>query len=59
MEKVNMAVSYDNGIIISLNETFEGFIHLQDLSWLKKIPHPSKLFQYDQVIEVKILEIDH
>jgi len=49
----------DNGVTISLNENFEGFIQLQDLSWLKKIPHPSKLFQYDQLIEVKLLEIDY
>ena len=49
----------DNGIIISLNENFDGFVHLQDLSWSKKISHPSKLFKHDQLIDVQLLEIDH
>ena len=49
----------DNGVSLSLNENFEGFIHLQDLSWLKKPPHPSKLFQNDQLVEVILLEIDY
>tara|TARA_B100001123_G_C15270609_1_gene1010182 strand:- start:78 stop:1781 length:1704 start_codon:yes stop_codon:yes gene_type:complete len=48
----------DSGITISLKENYEGFIQLQDLSWLKKPPHPSKLFQIDQLIEIKLLEID-
>ena len=49
----------DNGIIINLNENFDGFVHLQDLSWSKKISHPSKIFKYDQLIDFKLLEIDH
>ena len=49
----------DNGVLIGLNENFEGFIQLQDISWLKKPPHPSKLFQTDQSVEVKLLEIDY
>ena len=36
---------------MSLNENFEGSVQLQDLSWLKKPPHPLKLFQSDQLIE--------
>ena len=47
----------DNGVALSLNENFEGFIQPQDLSWLKKPPHPSKLFQNDQLVEVTLLEI--
>jgi len=49
----------DNGVSISLKENFEGFIQPQDLNWLKKPPPPSKLFQDDQTIEVKVLSIDH
>ena len=49
----------DNGVSISLKENFEGFIQLQNLNWLKKPPPPSKLFQDDQTIEVKVLSIDH
>jgi len=49
----------DNGVLVGLSENFEGFIQLQDISWLKKPPHPSKLFQTDQSVEVKLLEIDY
>ena len=49
----------DNGVSLVLNENFEGFVHLQDLSWLKKPPHPSKLFQNNQLVEVILTEIDY
>ena len=49
----------DSGVTVSLNKSFEGFIQLNDISWLKKPPHPSKLFQNDQLIEVMLLEIDY
>ena len=44
----------DNGIIISLNENFDGFVHLQDLSWSKKISHPSKIRVYPNPSNSKI-----
>ena len=49
----------DQGIIITINEKFEGFIPLNELTWLKKPPHPSKLFEIKQDLEVKIIEIDN
>tara|TARA_B100001123_G_C15308890_1_gene1023636 strand:+ start:499 stop:2208 length:1710 start_codon:yes stop_codon:yes gene_type:complete len=49
----------DNGVTLSLSQNFEGFIQLQDLSWLKKPPHPSKFLQHDQDVEVMILEINN
>lgn len=48
----------DNGVVVVLNENFDGFIQLSDVSWLKKPVHPSKLYQIDQEIDVQLLEID-
>ncbi len=60
-EKYNGTITNinDNGISIGLEKNFEGFIQLQDLSWLKKPPHPSKLLQNDESVTVKLLEIDY
>ena len=49
----------DQGIILTINDKFEGFIPLNELTWLKKPPHPSKLFETKQNLEVKVIEIDN
>ena len=49
----------DQGIILTINNKFEGFIPLNELTWLKKPPHPSKLFETKQNLEVKVIEIDN
>jgi small subunit ribosomal protein S1 len=49
----------DQGAYISINDEFEGFIPLNELTWLKKPPHPSKILEINQEIEVKIIEIDN
>ncbi len=48
----------DNGVTIEIEENFDGFISTQDLTWLKKPPHPSKLVQLNDELEVKLIEID-
>ena len=48
----------DNGVTIEIEENFDGFISTQDLTWLKKPPHPSKLVQLNDELEVKLTEID-
>ena len=48
----------DQGAYIQINEEFEGFIPLGELTWLKKPPHPSKVLEINQILEVKIIEID-
>ncbi len=47
----------DQGIFLSIND-FDGFVQITELSWLKKPPHPSKIFQIKDKIKVKVLEID-
>ena len=48
----------DQGVVLTIDGLFEGFIPLNELTWLKKPPHPSKLFEVKQSLEVKIIEID-
>tara|TARA_B100000575_G_scaffold109054_1_gene86790 strand:- start:12 stop:1208 length:1197 start_codon:yes stop_codon:yes gene_type:complete len=48
----------DNNINIIINEKYDGVISLNELTWLKKPPHPSKIVSINEEIEVVILEID-
>ncbi len=49
----------DTGINLLINEKYDAVMTLNELSWLKKPPHPSKLVSVDEVLNVKILEIDN
>ena len=46
------------GIFVELEEGVDGLIHISDLSWTKKIKHPSEFTQIGADIEVVVLEID-
>lgn len=46
------------GIFVELEEGVDGLIHISDLSWTKKIKHPSEITKIDDAIEVVVLEID-
>jgi len=46
------------GIFVELEEGIDGLIHISDLSWSKKIKHPSEFAELGQSIEVIVLEID-
>jgi len=48
----------DNNVNIIINDLYDGSIILNELTWLKKPPHPSKIVTINQETEVKILEID-
>ena len=48
----------DNNVHVILNNEFDGIIPLNELSWLKKPPHPSKIVNLNDEIEVLILSID-
>ena len=47
------------GAFIELEEGIDGLIHISDMSWTKRIQHPSELMKKGDKIEVKILRIDH
>ena len=46
------------GVFVELEEGVDGLIHISDLSWTKKIKHPSELTQIGADIDVQVLEID-
>ena len=49
----------DNGVSLNVNDKYEGFIPLSELTWLKKPPHPNKVVEVKDILEVKIIEIDN
>lgn len=46
------------GVFVEIEEGVDGLIHISDLSWTKKIKHPSEFTQIGAEIEVMVLEID-
>jgi small subunit ribosomal protein S1 len=46
------------GVFVEIEEGVDGLIHISDLSWTKKIKHPSEFTQLGAEIEVVVLEID-
>ena len=52
---VNMS---DNNVNVVLNNEYDGNISINELSWLKKPPHPSKIININDEIEVLVLSID-
>jgi len=46
------------GVFVEIEEGVDGLIHISDLSWTKKVKHPSEFTQLGAPIEVVVLEID-
>ena len=46
------------GVFVEIEEGVDGLIHISDLSWTKKIKHPSEFTQVGADIEVEVLQID-
>ncbi len=46
------------GVFVEIEEGVDGLIHISDLSWTKKIKHPSEFTQIGADIQVVVLEID-
>ena len=46
------------GAFVEIEEGVEGLIHISDLSWTKKIKHPSEVTEIGATIEVQVLDID-
>jgi small subunit ribosomal protein S1 len=45
------------GIFVELQEGIDGFVHISDLSWIRKVRHPRELVQREDEIQVKVLEV--
>jgi small subunit ribosomal protein S1 len=46
------------GVFVEIEEGVDGLIHISDLSWTKKVKHPSEFTQIGAEIDVVVLEID-
>ena len=46
------------GLFIELEEGIDGLVHVSDLSWTKKVKHPSEFVKVGDELEVKVLELD-
>ena len=54
--KIRNLTSY--GALIELEEGLDGMIHVSDISWTRKINHPSEVFKKGDEIEAVVLEVD-
>lgn len=46
------------GAFVELGDGIEGLIHVSEMSWKKKVKHPSQILTQDQEVEVVVLEVD-
>ena len=46
------------GVFVELEEGIDGLIYISELSWTKKVKHPSEIVTVDQELEVVVLELD-
>lgn len=46
------------GLFIELEEGIDGLVHVSDLSWTKKVKHPSEFIKVGESLDVKVLELD-
>src|SRR6185312_8274776 len=54
--KIRNLTSY--GAFIELEEGLDGMIHVSDISWTRKINHPSEVFKKGDEVEAVVLEVD-
>lgn len=48
----------DYGVFVELEEGVEGLVHVSELTWSKKMKHPSKVVHIGDVVEVMVLDCD-
>lgn len=48
----------DYGAFVELAEGIEGLIHVSEMSWAKRVKHPSQVLKQDEEVEVQVLEVD-
>jgi small subunit ribosomal protein S1 len=48
----------DYGVFVELEEGVEGLVHISELTWSKKMRHPSKVVHIDDAVEVMVLDCD-
>lgn len=48
----------DFGVFIGIDEGIDGLVHISDISWTKRIKHPSELYKKGDVVQAIVLNID-
>lgn len=48
----------DFGVFIGIDEGIDGLVHISDISWTKRIKHPSEIYKKGQEIQAVVLNID-
>ncbi len=48
----------DFGIFVGVDEGIDGLVHISDLSWVKRIKHPSEIFKKGDAVKAVVLNID-
>ena len=48
----------DYGAFVELESGIEGLIHISEMSWTRKVAHPSKILQVGQQVDVAVLNVD-
>jgi small subunit ribosomal protein S1 len=48
----------DFGIFIGIDEGIDGLVHISDLSWTKRVKHPSELYKKGDVVQAIVLDIE-
>jgi small subunit ribosomal protein S1 len=48
----------DFGLFIGIDEGIDGLVHISDISWTKRIKHPSEVYKKGDVVQAKVLDIE-
>ncbi len=48
----------DSGLFIGIDEGIDGLVHISDISWTKRIKHPSELFKKGDTVQAIVLDIE-
>jgi len=48
----------DYGAFVEIESGLEGLVHVSEMSWTKRVTHPSKLLEVGQEVDVQVLDID-
>jgi small subunit ribosomal protein S1 len=48
----------DFGLFIGIDEGIDGLVHISDISWIKRIKHPSELFNKGDMVQAIVLDIE-
>ncbi len=48
----------DFGLFIGIDDDIDGLVHISDISWTKRIKHPSEIYKKNDVVQAVVLDID-